>query len=119
MKGDRIMVSLYYNKETGFPYKVGEEVIFDNVLCVASREYSLIGRPLIPGPRVIGIVEEITQTAKKIWIRKKKRCRKRRVIGSREWVSIIRILEIECDFEDFVPLLDSDNLNDITSIVTN
>eukprot|EP01084_Bolivina_argentea_P009787 18264_1 len=113
MKGDRIMVSLYYNKETGWPYNVGDKVIFDNILCIGSREYSLIGRPLIPGPRVIGIVEEKTQTAKKIWIRKKQRCRKKRIIGSREWVTIIRILDIECNFEDYVPLLNNDNINDI------
>lgn len=112
------MLSLYYNKETGWPYRVGEEVIFDNILCVASREYSLIGRPLIPGPRVIGIVDEITQTAKKIWIRKKKRCRKKRVIGSREWVTIIRILDIECNFEDYAPLLENDSFNDVPSIVS-
>eukprot|EP00483_Globobulimina_turgida_P005143 UN05153 len=113
MKGDRIMLSLFYNKETGMSYKVGETVIFDNILCVASREYSLIGRPLIPGPRVIGIVEEITQIVKKIWIRKKQRCRKKRIIGSREWVTIIRILDIECNFEDFAPFVDNDNMNDI------
>ena len=101
------MVSLYYNKETGWPYKVGEEVIFDNILCVASREHSIIGRPLIPGPRVIGVVDEITQIVKKRWIRKKQRCRKKRVIGSREWVTIIRILDIECNFEDFAPLAEN------------
>mmetsp|Transcript_25648 Transcript_25648/g.41882 ORF Transcript_25648/g.41882 Transcript_25648/m.41882 type:complete len:169 (-) Transcript_25648:1897-2403(-) len=112
MPGDRIMVSLYYNKETGWPYRVDEQVIFDNVLCVSSREHSLIGRPLIPGPRVLGVVEEITQTAKKIWIWKRKHNRKKRIIGSREWVTIIRITDIECNFEDFAPLLtDTENVN--------
>ena len=35
------------------------------------------------------------------------------MIGSREWVTVIRITKIECEFADFAPLLEHDSVNDI------
>lgn len=102
MVGDRIMISLLYNKSSGYPYEIDEKVVFDNILLIASKEHTLIGRPLIPNAKVTAIVDEVTQLVTKRWIWKRKRLRKQRIIGSRDWITILRITDIDCDFVQFV-----------------
>ncbi|ETO29738.1 50S ribosomal protein L21 [Reticulomyxa filosa] len=102
MKGDRVMIPLLMNQETGYPFVVNEKVVFDTVLLAASREHTLIGRPLVPGVQVIATVEEITHLLRKRFIWKRKREEKKIVRGSRELVTIFRIDDIICDFAKYV-----------------
>ena len=111
MIGDRIMLHLYYNLETGVPYQVNDKIIFDSVLLIGTRNETIIGRPLIPGIKVVGIVDEITQLVKKRWIWKKQRHRKTRIHGSRNWVTVVRIVDIQCGSLKLYNDLINDNMD--------
>jgi len=108
LEGDRIMTDLlkHPDKREGVAamraYDIDDEVLFNNVLMVGSRKHTLVGRPLIPGAYVLAKVEEVTQLRKIIVSRKRKRMHFQKKQGHRHWVTVLKILKINCNFSAYM-----------------
>lgn len=96
---DEVMMAKLYDEQTKRVYDVGEKVVFDNVLVVGSRDATVVGQPLVKNARVIATVEEQTELKKVIVFKKKKRKGYRRKREFIPKVTILRILDIEYDFD--------------------
>jgi large subunit ribosomal protein L21 len=89
---------------------VGDTFVFDNVLLVASDEYTSLGRPLVTSAKVLATVEEHSRTTKVIVFKKKRRKGYQRNQGHRQDITVVRILKIlhnppqEC-IENYHPLV--------------
>lgn len=99
MAGDRVMMNLLYNHETSVPYDIGETVRFTDVLLVGDRQRTLIGIPTIPYCTVVAEVEEIVQT-KVIIVSRFYWRMGRRHRNVDEWVTIVKIVDIEADLSE-------------------
>lgn len=99
MEGDRLMLDHLVDPRTLRVYQLDEDVVFTNVLMVASREKSLIGRPVIPFCKVICRVEQVLQLPRKLWVRKFRRMRRVLKRGHRKWVTIVKVNKIICDMD--------------------
>jgi len=76
-------------------YKVGSVHTFtDNVMLVGSSHLTLVGMPYISGSEVDIMVEEITQDAKVIVFKKRRRKNYKRKNGHRREVMCLRVLDI-------------------------
>lgn len=74
--------------------EVGDTFFFENVLLVASDEYTSVGRPYIKTAKVLASVEEHSLTEKVIVFKKKRRKGYQRNKGHRQHVTLVRILKI-------------------------
>ena len=72
----------------------GSEVEFKDVLLVAADDQTHIGRPLVTGASVKGVVEERGQGDKVLVFKYKKKKQYRRTRGHRQHYSAVRIQEI-------------------------
>jgi len=72
----------------------GSEVEFKDVLLVAADDQTYIGRPLVTGASVKGVVEERGQGDKVLVFKYKKKKQYRRTRGHRQHYSAVRIQEI-------------------------
>jgi large subunit ribosomal protein L21 len=72
----------------------GDCFIFDQVLLVASNEYTAIGRPYVSTCKVLAMVEEKSQSEKVIVFKKKRRKGYQRQKGHRQDLTYIRILKV-------------------------
>lgn len=75
--------------------KVGERVVFDRVLLFRNGERVEIGRPYVPGVRVVGEVEEIGKLPKVIVFKFMPKKGYRRKRGHRQPFMRTKILAIE------------------------
>jgi len=75
---------------------VGSDYALDNVLLVGSKDYTVVGRPLVKGAKVTAFVEEKTHD-EKILIFKKRRKNNgsKRMRGFRRQVDLLRITNID------------------------
>jgi large subunit ribosomal protein L21 len=80
---------------------IGETFDIEDVLLVGSEMDTVIGRPYVPGVRVIAEVEEQTKDRKVIAFKMRRRKNSKRLKGFRRQVSILRILEIYRSGEHF------------------
>lgn len=87
-KDDTIML------EKNDELKVGDTLEFDQVLMVASDEYTSLGRPLVNSAKVIAVIEEKSLTNKVIVFKKKRRKGYQKNQGHRQPIDIVRILKI-------------------------
>lgn len=87
MKGD----VLYTNRQAG---EVNTQVAFDWVLAIGAFDWTLFGRPLIRGAKVLATVEEQTKSAKVMVAKFKKRKGYLRRKGHRQPITRFRIDEI-------------------------
>lgn len=71
--------------------KVGEQLIFDKILLVGTREYTAIGRPYLGTARVYATVEEQTLSNRIIVFKKKRRKNYKRTQGHRQQLTVLRI----------------------------
>jgi len=99
MEGDRLMLPHLCCPDTLRVYSLDEDVVFKNVMLVANRDKSLIGRPIIPFAKVICRVEQVCQLPRVRWTRKFRRDRRVRTRGHRKWVTIVKVKKIECDLD--------------------
>eukprot|EP00455_Lapot_gusevi_P005593 TRINITY_DN1239_c0_g2_i1.p1 TRINITY_DN1239_c0_g2~~TRINITY_DN1239_c0_g2_i1.p1 ORF type:complete len:285 (+),score=41.16 TRINITY_DN1239_c0_g2_i1:61-915(+) len=80
------------------PHRINETDIGTQMefvpLLVGSREYTTIGRPFVPNAKVIGVIEEHTQSGKIIIFKKKRRKNYRRTNGHRQLLTVLRITDI-------------------------
>jgi large subunit ribosomal protein L21 len=72
----------------------GSEVEFKDVLLIKTDDNTYIGKPLVPGATVKGVVEERGQGDKVIVFKYKKKKQYRRTRGHRQHFSAVRIQEI-------------------------
>lgn len=52
---------------------INEQVVFDNVYCVGTEDYTLLGRPLIKGAKIWATVEQLCLGDKTLVFKKKRR----------------------------------------------
>lgn len=83
---------LYTNRVAG---EVNTQVVFDWVLAIGSFDWTVFGRPLIRGARVLATIEEQTKSAKVMVTKFKKRKGYLRRKGHRQPITRFRIDEIE------------------------
>lgn len=74
--------------------EAGQNFIFDNVLLVASDEYTSLGRPIIKTAKVLACLEEHSLTEKVIIFKKKRRKGYQKNQGHRQMITRVRILKI-------------------------
>jgi ribosomal protein L21 len=92
--GDLVMV------DSMAQYEIGERIEFNDVMLIGSRDYSVIGRPVVPNTTVTAIVEEHNQTAKVLTFKKRRRkANSARLRGFRAQVTLLRIVDIDFDFD--------------------
>ena len=89
-------------------YPVGSVHTFtDNVLLVGSTHKTLVGMPVVAGAQVIVMVEEITQDAKVVVFKKRRKKHSQRRNGFRRDVTMLRVLDIRMpegyNDDDYVP----------------
>lgn len=82
---------------------VGTQLCIDDVLMVGTNDYTAIGRPLVSKARVYATVEEISQTAKVLWFKMKRRKGYQRSGGHRQVINVLRVdrIEHQADESDF------------------
>lgn len=73
---------------------VGDNFFFENVLLVASDEYTSIGRPYVQTAKVLATVEEHSLTEKVIIFKKKRRKGYQKNAGHRQLITVVKILKI-------------------------
>ncbi|CAB9521172.1 protein L21 [Seminavis robusta] len=75
-------------------YKVGSVHTLKDVMLVGSSHLTLVGMPYVTGAEVDVMVEEITQDAKVIVFKKRRRKNYKRKKGHRRDVTLLRILDV-------------------------
>jgi len=76
--------------------QVGQQLVFDKVLLVGTRQFTAIGRPYLEQARVTATVEEQTHTAKVLSFKKRRRkASSKRLKGHRAQVTLLRIDNVE------------------------
>ena len=85
------------------PFEVGQQICINDVLMVASTDYTAIGRPQVENARVYASIEQEAQCDKSIIFKKKRRKGYQRTLGHRQTVMTLRIDRIEHDLtaDDF------------------
>jgi large subunit ribosomal protein L21 len=71
--------------------KVGDQLVFDKVLLVGTRDYTAVGRPYVGTAKVYATVEEQTLSNRIIVFKKKRRKNYKRTRGHRQDLTVLRI----------------------------
>lgn len=74
---------------------VNDRVALGRVLLVGTREETVIGRPYVPGARVVAAVEEQFLDGKVLIFHKRRRKNSRRLKGHRQPLTTLRVLAVE------------------------
>lgn len=74
---------------------VNDHVIFDHVLMIGAKDFTLVGRPLVQDARVYATVEQITQGKKTLLFWKKRRKGYKKHRGHRQNLMTFRIDKID------------------------
>ena len=72
---------------------IGDKLSLD-VLLVASRKGTVVGRPLVEGAKVLCEVEEIAKDKKVVTLKTRRRKNSKSLVGFRRQVTILRVLDI-------------------------
>ncbi|GAB0496686.1 hypothetical protein MMPV_008000 [Pyropia vietnamensis] len=95
--GDQVKVTaddVFYAER--LPGAVNSSLVFDGAaLLVGTVEWSVFGRPVVPGVRVHCVVEEQTRSRKTVTVKFKRRKGYRRTIGHRQHITRLRVERIE------------------------
>ena len=68
VKDFKVMVN-----DLGEDFKVGQQLVLDDVRMIGTRDYTCLGRPTVGNARVIATIEERTRSEKVIIFKKKRR----------------------------------------------
>lgn len=82
------------DKMKGSDVQVDTKIEINNVLLVGSRMQTIIGRPYVPGAKVIATVEELTKDKKVVVLKYRRRKHSKRIRGFRRELTILRITDI-------------------------
>ncbi len=81
-------------------YDINEQIVFDGVLLVGAKEFTLLGRPIVTNSKVYATVEEQTETDKTIVFKKKRRKSYQRTMHFRHKITVLRIDKIELNLTE-------------------
>eukprot|EP01017_Pseudomicrothorax_dubius_P020069 TRINITY_DN22030_c0_g1_i1.p1 TRINITY_DN22030_c0_g1~~TRINITY_DN22030_c0_g1_i1.p1 ORF type:complete len:266 (+),score=92.81 TRINITY_DN22030_c0_g1_i1:63-800(+) len=81
-------------------YEVNQQIVFDKVLLVATKDYTSLGRPFVESAKVYATVEEQTLSKKVIVFKKKRRKDYKKSRGHRQRITILRIDKIVHDIPE-------------------
>lgn len=90
--GDLIVVNKLPLREA----QVGKLLDMTDVLLVANKDETIVGRPLVEGAVVTGLVQEQAKDAKVVCYKRRKRNKSATWKGFRRQVTLIRIKKISC-----------------------
>ncbi len=76
-------------------YDIGDQICFDQIMMMAGKEFTVLGRPLLTNAKVFATVEQQCLTEKIIVFKKKRRKGYKRNMGSRQAVTMLRIERVE------------------------
>ena len=95
-KDDRVMIEK-------IDIEVGQQICIDDILMVGTEDYTAIGRPTVSNAKVYATLEELSQTAKVLYYKNKRRKGYQRSGGHRQTVNVLRIdgIEHEVGEQDF------------------
>lgn len=80
---------------------VGEEAALDRVLLVGHRDYTVVGRPVVPGAAVRVVCEEHLHTEKVLTYKKRRRNHSSKDFhGHRARVSLLKVVGVDVPPED-------------------
>lgn len=91
---DDILLSNYLES-----YDINDQIVFDGVLMVGTKEFTLLGRPYVTCAKVYATVEEQTEAEKKIVFKKKRRKQYQRTMHFPHLITVLRINKIELNIE--------------------
>lgn len=78
-------------------YDINDQVVFDGVLMIGTKDFTLLGRPNVNSAKVYATVEEQTETDKTIVFKKKRRKTYQKTMHFRHKITVLRINKIELD----------------------
>lgn len=76
-------------------YDINDQVVFDGVLMVGTKEFTLLGRPHVTCAKVYATVEEQTELEKTIVFKKKRRKNYQKTMHYPHKITVLRINKIE------------------------
>ena len=76
-------------------YDINEQIVFDGVLMVGTKEFTLLGRPHVGSAKVYATVEEQTELEKTIVFKKKRRKNYQRTMHYPHKITVLRINKID------------------------
>lgn len=74
--------------------QVGDKLLFDQVLLVGSRDYTVLGKPFVPGVEITATVEEQTTTQRLNVFKMRRRTGYKRLMRVSPMVTLLRINDI-------------------------
>lgn len=80
--------------------RVGEQILLDQVNIVATRHFTLLGRPLLPRATVTLVVEEQTRAEKLIVFKKKRRKGYKKSMGFKHPFTQFKVLRIDYEVDE-------------------
>ena len=89
-KDDRVIM-----ENLGSDFKVGEQLVFDEILMVATPDYTSLGRPTVLNARVFATLDEISQSEKVIVFKKRRRKGYQKSQGHKQTLNVLKINRIE------------------------
>lgn len=78
-------------------YDINDQIVFDGVLMLGTKEFTLLGRPHVTCAKVYATVEEQTELEKTIVFKKKRRKSYQRTMHYPHKITVLRINKIELD----------------------
>ena len=76
-------------------YDINDQVVFDGVLIVGTKEFTLLGRPSVNCAKVYATVEEQTELEKVIVFKKSRRTSYQKTMHYPHKITVLRINKIE------------------------
>lgn len=81
-------------------YDINQQVVFDGVLMVGGKDFTLLGRPQVKSAKVYATVEEQTEMDKVIVFKKIRRKQYQKTMHFRHRVTVMRINKVELDIPE-------------------
>lgn len=73
---------------------VQTEILLDKILLLGSKEFTLIGQPLLTSVKILASIEEHEKSEKVIIFKKKRRQNYQRKTGHRQPYTLLRIVDV-------------------------
>ena len=80
--------------------EAGTQLVFDDVLLIGTKDYTIVGRPNIKNAKILASLEENPLTEKALIFKKRRRKNSQRHMSSRQTVSMVRIDKIVYEIDE-------------------
>jgi large subunit ribosomal protein L21 len=81
-------------------YDINDQVVFDGVMMIGTKDFTMIGRPWVTSAKVYATVEEQTETDKTIVFKKRRRTTYQKTMQFAHKITVLRINDIELNIKD-------------------